>query len=255
MRLGTLALLTLKEMLHEKILAAVLVIFVGTAGLSFILGVLSFSEQQKILADFGLLAIEISTLVVAAIYGGSVLQREYERQTSLIILARPISRELFLTAKFVGIAIFNFVLVFTASLMLSVLLSIWSLPAGAQNLAIVGLSIFLKSTVVLALALVLAVHVRSALTMIFSVTVYLLGHWMSDLKFFAEKFEDRNLKTILDFFNWVCPQFYRMNWKSYYFLEKGPSSLEVGWMIVHSLSWILVLMIAARFLFRRKDLV
>jgi Cu-processing system permease protein len=255
MRWRALVSLTLREMFHEKIFLSVIFLVGGVFALSEVLGALSFSEQQKIMADFGFLAIEFAAVLVSALYGSFAFSREMERQTALLILARPISRQEFISAKFAGILVFNFLLVAISSAILFLLLKAWSFDNGLLNMFWIGSSIFLKSALLLALALALSIRVRSSLTLLFTVAVYLLGHWMNDLLFFTQKFGDPFLLGLLKALNLLCPQFYRMNWKSYYFLEKGPESLEVAWMFMHSLGWILILMFVTRLVLRRKDIV
>ena len=255
MRWRSLVFLTLREMIHEKVFLSVIFLIGGTFALSAVLGALSFSEQQKILADFGFLAVELAAVLVSALYGSFAFSREMERQTALLILARPISREQFIGAKFCGILIFNFILTVISLVILSLLLKIWSIDGATMNMLWIGSSLFLKSAILLALALALSIRVRPSLTLFFTIAVYLLGHWMSDLLFLAQKFGDQFLLGLLRVLNLLCPQFYRMNWKSYYFLEKGPANLEVGWMFMHSLGWVMILVFVTRLLLRRKDIV
>lgn len=255
MRWRSLVFLSLQEMLHEKIFLSVIFLIGGTFALSAVLGALSFSEQQKIMGDFGFLAVELGAVLVSILYGSFAFSRELERQTALLILARPISRDQFMGAKFAGILIFNFILVVISSLILGSFLKFWNFESGGWHLLWIGASIFLKSAVLLALSLALSLRVRASLVLVFSAAVYLLGHWMKDLLFLAAKFQDEVLQSFLRILNLICPQFYRMNWKSFFFLEKGPASLEVGWMFMHSLGWILILWLVMRLLLRRKDIV
>lgn len=255
MRVKTLAQTTFREMMHEKIFVMVLVLAVLILGLSFMLGALSFAEQQKILADFGFLAIELSCLVISAFFGSYIVAREIEKQTCLLVLSRPVSRGQFIFAKYIGVMTLNLLIVSSLALLLSVLLQSWQYPGQFVNLFWIAFSIFLKSAILTALAFAFAQLVRPAISLISTLVVYLLGHWLEDLRFFATKAKDPGLTLLTDVLDWLCPNFYKMNWKSWYYLENAPSSLEISWVIVHSLGWILVLVVWMQVLFRRKDIV
>lgn len=255
MRIKTLAQTTFREMMHEKIFAMVLVLAALVLALSFALGALSFSEQQKILADFGFLAIELSCLIISAFFGSYVIAREIEKQTCLLILSRPVSRGEFIFAKFLGVMILNFLIVLSLTVLLALLLEVWEKPGQIYNIALIALSIFLKSAIVTALAFALSQVVRPVIALMFTVVIYLLGHWLEDLRFFALKSKEGGLRLLVDILDWICPNFYKMNWKSWYFLENTPTNLEVSWAIVHSFGWILILVVWMQILFRRKDIV
>lgn len=253
MRVYFLAVNTLKELLFERVFHLVILLACSLFGLSFLFGALSFLEQQKILADFGFLAMELSCLVASLFFGSYTLAREIEKQTCLLVLSRPISRAQFVLAKFLGIAFLNAMIVVALSLVLALLL--WLAQAPITFLPLISLSIFLKMCVVLGVALAASTLVRPVLSLLFGFAVYLLAHWIPDLQYFAKKSGDAFAQNILKGLEWVVPQFYRMNWKSFFFLEKGPGSLEVIWMFMHSLGWILFLSVVAQFFFRRKDIV
>ncbi len=255
MRVKTLAQTTFREMMHEKVFVMVLVLAALVLTLSFALGALSFSEQQKILADFGFLAIELSCLIISAFFGSYMMAREIEKQTCLLILSRPISRGQFIFAKFLGVMVLNFLIVVSLSALLAMLLQVNEYNGHLLNISIIALSIFMKSAIITALAFSFSQIVRPVIALMFTIVVYLLGHWIEDLRFFAIKFKDSGLKLLVDIFDWICPNFYKMNWKSWFFLENTPASLEVSWAIVHSLGWILILVVWMQVLFRRKDIV
>ncbi|MNL68785.1 hypothetical protein D3C87_1935620 [compost metagenome] len=84
---------------------------------------------------------------------------------------------------------------------------------------------------------------------------YLLGQWLGDLEFFAENSKEEIFVKAVEVLHWITPNFYRMNWKSAYFLEHGIPANQILWMLIHSLGWFVLLMILTNFLFRRKDIV
>lgn len=249
----TLAKNTLVEMLHEKLFFIVVIVAILLFGLSFLLGALSFDEQMKILADFGFLSIQLSSLGIALFSGSYMLAKEIEKQTCLLVLARPVSRDQFLLGKFFGVLSLNTLLVLFLGVALALLLGVTS----QQMLAFVEIctSLWLESTVILALVLWLSLVIRPVLALVFGFVIFLLGHWLGDLMFFAEKSKEEGFVSLVKGLHWIVPNFYRMNWKSSYFLTTGIPSAEFGWMLIHTLGWIVILILLANYFFRRKDIV
>ncbi|MNJ92479.1 ABC-2 family transporter protein [compost metagenome] len=249
----TLAKNTFIEMLHEKLFFVVVIVAVLLFGLSFLLGALSFDEQMKILADFGFLAIQLSSLGIALFSGSYLLSKEIEKQTCLLVLARPVSRDQFIVGKFLGVLILNTLLVLFLGLALALLLGI----DGNQLISYleICISLWLESTVILALVLWLSLVIRPVLALAFGFVIFLLGHWLGDLAFFAEKSKELVFINLIKVLHWIVPNFYRMNWKSSFYLKEGIAPSEFGWMLIHTGGWVLILILAANYFFRRKDIV
>lgn len=254
-KIWALARTTLREMLREKVFFVVVLIAVALQALSLLLGVLSFAEQKKILTDFGFLAIQVALLGSSLFFGAFLLAKEIEKQTCLLILSRPVSREQFLLGKILGVLLLNTLLLIALAVLLGVLLGLWRESQVWLNYFEICFSLWLESAVILCLAICLSLIVRPALALSSGFMIFILGHWLEDLTFFAEKSKEDTFILIVKFLHWVTPNFYRINWKSYYFLEKGIALQNVGWMFVHMVGWAVFLILVANFFFRRKDIV
>ena len=216
------------------------------------MGQLSFDESQKILADIGLTAVQISSLGLALFIGSFMLSREIEKQTCLLMLSRPISRTEFLLGKFGGIVLLISILNLTLPWALLALLNRWDL---AGHMAQIILSIWLEALVVLALVFMFSVFLRPVLAVLVGVVIFLCGNWLEDMNFFAKRSNDSFFKVASEVAKWCLPNFYRFNWKNYFFLEKGIASEEVGQLILHYVPWITLFLVLAITAFRRKDIV
>jgi ABC-type transport system involved in multi-copper enzyme maturation permease subunit len=246
---------TLREMLREKIFMVVVVIALALMALSFLLGALSFAEQRKILADFGFLAIQVGMLGISLFSGSYLIAKEVEKQTCLLILSRPVSRDEFILGKFFGVLSLNTILSFALAVFLWLLLGLWNESQNWLSFVEIWLSLWFESAVILALVICLSLIVRPVLALCAGIIVFLLGHWLGDLTFFAEKSKEAVFIQGVKVLHWITPQFYRSNWKSAYFLENGIPIQSFGWMILHLSSWLILLILITNFLFRRKDIV
>lgn len=254
-KVWALARTTLREMLREKIFLVVVLIAMALLTLSFLLGALSFAEQRKILADFGFLAIQVAALGISLFSGSYLLAKEIEKQTCLLILSRPVSREQFILGKILGVLSLNTLLLAALGIVLWVLLGLWKEPQVWLAFFEICLSLWFESAVILCLVICLSLIVRPVLALGAGFMVFLLGHWLGDLAFFAEKSKEELFIQAVKVFHWITPNLYRMNWKSAYFLENGIPAQNILWMLAHMTGWAILLILATNFFFRRKDIV
>ncbi|WP_374027994.1 ABC transporter permease [Bdellovibrio bacteriovorus] len=251
----TLARTTLREMLRERVFMVAVLIAIALLGLSFLLGALSFAEQRKILTDFGFLAIQISGLGISLFSGAYLLAKEIEKQTCLLILSRPVSRAQFIVGKLLGVLALNSLLMGSLTILLWILLGLWKEPQFLLSFLEIALSLWCESAVILCLVIFFSLVVRPVLALGAGFMVFLLGHWLGDLAFFAEKSREDLFVQAVKVLHWLTPNFYRMNWKSAYFLEKGIPTENILWMLAHMTGWALLAVLATNFFFRRKDIV
>lgn len=243
---------TLREWIREKFFWVAVAISFFLMLLSIILGQLTFAEEQKIMTDFGFSAIEISLLIVASFSGAYVIANEVEKQTCLLLLARPLSRTHFLMGKCLGLTFLLTLLFLTCTVVLYFLIG-----QSDQTLRFIAISLsfFFKGVVILCFTMMASLFLRPVLSLIAGISIYFFGHWLDDLFYFAQKSQNALYIYASEALRYVIPQFYRFNWKSYYFLENGFDHQAYLSMLLHYLSWCLIYLFVADFLFRRKDIV
>lgn len=251
-RVFILSLNTFRESMREKFfwvaVALALLLFV----ISLALGLLSFAEEQKIMTDFGLMAIELSLLFVTAFSGAYVISKELEKQTCLLLLSRPLSRSQFLMGKVLGLVWLSGLLFFCGSVVLWMLIRTSS---GLENFILISMSIYLKTLVVLAFTVCVSLVVQPFVSLVCGVGIYLVGHWLDDMTYFAMRSKSEFYGTLSEVFSYTVPQFHRFNWKSFVFLERGiPTDVYLS-MVLHYGAWILVCFFFCDWLFRKKDFV
>lgn len=251
-KIHIIALTTFRELIREKFFLVIVFVAFFLLALSLLLGQLSFDEAQKILADVGFLAIQVASLGVAVFTGANTLSREIEKQTCLLMLSRPITRTEFLIGKLVGIVLLITLLNVCLTLGLLFLLGTWSWLGSIFQVAF---SLWLEALVVLCLVFFFSIFLRPVLAVLLGLTVFFAGNWLEDLSYFANRSKDSGLQFLSRLCDWIFPNFYKFNWKNYFFLEKGLLFQDVVAVTAHYGAWIVILLILATALFRRKDIV
>lgn len=221
---------------------------------SQLLGSLSFTEQQRLVVDFGLAGIEIALIFIACFFSTHTLAKEIERKTILVVLSRPIPRWKILIGFFGSLAILNLIAVVVLGTTLKIFIES---PGGffILNYLISLILIYIKSLVIGAIGLCISVVARPMFAFVLAITIWLMSYSIVELQFFMEKSQIDNRDQIFSVISMVFPQFYKFNWKSYGFLKAMPIPYDIGWALLHSLGWIVLSLYLAALLFRKKEIV
>ncbi len=243
---------TLLELFRDRFFYIVFVVGLFVIFLSLLFGALSFDERVKMIIDFGYGAVQLSVLVLGLVLGSTIIAKEVERQTCLLILARPVSRSQFLLGKFLGIALLFIVNILLLNFIIQYLVGDWSkLPHSF----VVCWGLFLENVTILSFVFLLSMFVRPVIAMLGGFVLFLVAHWLPDMQFFAQKAQNEELKAIADGLMWVIPQFFQFNWKNYFFFMSDWNPSDVYLMTFHCLSWSAIMILIATLLFGRKDIV
>lgn len=243
---------TLLELFRDRFFYVVFVVGLFVILLSLLFGALSFDERVKMIVDFGYGAVQVSLLVLGLVLGSTIVAKEVERQTCLLILARPVSRSQFLLGKFFGISLLFLVNVLLLNGVILYLVGDWS---KLSHSLIVCLGLFLENITILSFVFLMSMFVRPVIAMLGGFVLFLVAHWLPDMQFFAEKAQNTEMKAIADGLMWIIPQFFQFNWKNYFFFMSDFNTSDVYLMTVHCLSWSAIMLLTATLLFGRRDIV
>lgn len=243
-----------QEWLRLKFFQIVLFLSFAFVCFSQLLGSLSFTEQQRLVVDFGLAGIEIALIFIACFFSTHSLAKEIERKTILVLLARPIPRWKILMGYFGSLALLNLLAAIVLSMTLYFFITTPSFMFSL-NFVVSIFFIYLKSLVIGSIGLLFSVIARPMFAFVLSITVWLMSYSVVELQFFMEKAQIVNHKEIFSVLSLIFPQFYKFNWKSYGFLKAMINPYDVGWAFLHSFGWVLASIYLAALLFRKKEIV
>jgi Cu-processing system permease protein len=245
------ALNTNLEYRREKLFISILFMAIGLIALSLFLGAFSFSEKMRVIVHLGLSVIQLSLWVLAAFLAAGTIHREMERQTCLMILARPLERKHFLIGKFLGLALV-LIQAFLLLLLTVALLVFYEIPIFALIQS--ASALLFEALVIAAMALFFSMFLRPTLAACASLSITLTSYWWPDFAFFAEKSKDPILVFVKDVLAWSIPQFHKFNFKSLYWIEQGGDLKLFLMALLHGLIWSTLMLVLANVIFEKKDL-
>ena len=232
-----------------------IIVFFGILfiGFSHLLSSLTFSVQERLLYDFGLSGLELGLIMISSLIGSHSIQREIDRKTLFVILARPIPRSDIVVGAWLSILMLCFL--FALGFLLSLVLSANASHSHYDGLFIAALSSFLKAMVISSFAVACGLIVRPILALGATISYWVLCYSLPDIQFFVAKLQDEALTALFSWMDAFIPQFYRYNWKSFYYITHVPVGTEVMWAVFHSLAWSFFWLFMGALFFTRKEIV
>ena len=245
---------TFREIIRDRILYGIVVFALLLFGLSLALGGLSFSEQARISANFGFAGIQLGASILAVFVGSTLVAREIEKQTILTLLARPVTRSQFIVGKYIGLALVILAVMTGLALVLALQVFMLELPmTTAFVVAIFG--ILLEAYLLMSLALFFGSFARPMMTVVFTLSFFLIGHWVSTLGTFIEKSKSPEFKIAAGAIAKVVPDLERFNWRAAPVYSLAVPLTEIVSATLYAFGWIIVLLTATSIIFRRRDFV
>jgi ABC-type transport system involved in multi-copper enzyme maturation permease subunit len=244
---------TFREIIRDRILYGLFVFAALLIGLSLALGQLSFAEQARIATNFGFAAMHLSAVILSIFVGSTLVAREIDKKTIFTLLVRPINRTQFLIGKVVGMM---GVITFSSLLIGIVLVGILStMGVNFNSLFVIGIyGVLLEAIVLLALTIFFGTFSSSLLSVSFVLGLFLIGHWLDSLKFFAEKSEAPEFIFFAKTISTIITNLEAFNWRALFTYNKDIPMEQLYASTGYALAWVLVLISVASLILKGRDL-
>jgi ABC-type transport system involved in multi-copper enzyme maturation permease subunit len=250
-RLVAVAANTFRETVRERVLYN-LVFFAILMTLSGLLvGQLSIRQDEKILKDIGLAAMDLFGTLIAIFIGVGLVSKEIERRSLFPLLAKPLSRGEFFLGKFAGL-VFT-LLVNLVVMTLGIYATLLATGRGADPRLLAAIyPIFLGLVLVVALAMLFSTLTSSALASVLTVGVVIAGRF-SDIV--------RNMRDVLPAVpGWVTEALHAVipNFRNFDFKDRvaygDPVPGEVLlWVSVYAAAYVAIVLGLGLASFRSRD--
>ncbi|HET8646726.1 MAG TPA: ABC transporter permease subunit [Vicinamibacteria bacterium] len=244
---------TFRETVRERVLYN-LVFFVILMTLSgLLLGDLSIREDDKIIKDLGLAAMDVFGTLIAIFLGVGLVSKEIERRSLYPLLAKPLDRTEFFLGKFGGLGftlLVNTVLM-TLGVYLALLIAGRSLPLSLLK-AVYG--IYLGLLLVVAIALLLSSVTSAALAAVGTFGIMIAGRFSAVIRDAREVMPGAP-PWVVTFLYYVLPDFAKLDFKGRVAYGDPVPLSWVGWATTYALLYTTVVLALGVASFRRRELV
>ena len=133
------------------------------------------TTEKKILLDLSLAVMSVLGLVIAIFVGTGLVNKEIEKRTVFVLIAKPVSRAEFIIGKHWGLSAVLAVLVAAMTAIALLILSFYQVPFSLRDILISSSFLFLQLSLITAVAIGFGVFTSSLLAVLFTFAIYLMG--------------------------------------------------------------------------------
>ena len=248
------ALNTVREILRDRILYGLLLFAILLVFLSLLMGGLSFAQQERIITDLGLVAVEFGCCMLAIFVGSSLVFREIEKQTILLLISKPMTRSQFLLGKFAGLT----TVLILVDLLVSAFLALVCKQFGEVHwpqFIVSQAGVLLESMVLLSVVIFFGTFAKPVLTTIYSMGIWLVGHSINDLQYFSQKSSSVFMKNFGSVFSRIFPNLALFNFREAALYGDPIPHVMILKAVVLWAAWFVILLISSIWVFNRRDFV
>jgi Cu-processing system permease protein len=248
----TLARLTIRTYLQEKVMLVVMVFAMLLMATSYVLSPLAVGAQHKIVVDIGLAAVSIFTVVLIVLLGAGSFHMEKERGILRSLLAKPISRVDFVVGKYLGtLATACMVIVLMAGVHMIVVVMCGAKPSTTMLWAVY--MTMLEAGLVTALLTFFSSFTSPMLGSFFTIACVVAGHTSTDLLDFATRFGDAGFNVMARGAYYLLPNLGLLTLRSeaVHGLAIPPGMLPA--VTMYALAYVIVLLYVSTLIFRARE--
>lgn len=243
------------EVIRDRILYLIALFALLLVGVSVLLPDISAGTEAKITQDLGLAGIHLLSVVIAVFVGTGLVNKEIEKRTVLVLLAKPVSRAEFIVGKHLGLSAVLTVLIVALGIIFGAVLALSGIDFAWPSMALAMGFMILEAVVLTAVALVFGVFTSSLLATLLTFATYLMGHLTQSLVSFGELSESSALQRATQVLYLVLPDLERLNLRNeaIYGMALLPDPLVLLTNVLYALAYTAFLLTLASMIFSRRQ--
>ncbi len=251
-RILTIAMNTVREAIRHRVLYTLLFFALALIGTGVLLSTLTYVESDRILQDVGFGAIRVFAVAIAIFVGIGLVHREVDRRTIFTILSKPISRSEFLLGKYAGLLLTLWLQIAVMSLGFVGICWLSGAPLTGTHAAALVL-IGVEVAIVVAIALFFSAFTSPMLASLFTVGLWLIGHLSRDLRNLGAQSDLGGVKRATEWLYRALPDLSAFDLTMHAARNVPIALSDVVLPVVYAASYAAVVLIAATWIFERRD--
>ena len=213
------------------------------------------TATNKIFLDFGLATMNVIGLIVAIFIGTGLVNKEIEKRTILVLIAKPISRSEFIASKYLGLSAVIGVLITAMTIIYLGFLQVGQVSYPIISIFLATLFLFLQLCLITAVAITLGVFTSSLIATSLTFAVYLMGNVTQDLVALGKLSQNPGMERITQSLYLILPDLSRLDLKNdaVYGLQALPDPITLVTNAGYSLLYSFMLLAIAILIFLRRE--
>lgn len=244
-----------REVIRDRVLYLVGLFAVVLIAAAILLPQVAANTENKIILDFGLAAISLLGLIITVFVGTGLINKEIDKRTVFVLIAKPISPVEFIVGKHLGLSAVLAVLVSAMTLIYLGVLTVRQVPYPLGGITLAASYLFLELSLITAVAIMFGVFTSSLLATLLTFAVYLMGHFSRDLVALGKLAENPGIERVTETLYLALPDLERLNLKNeaIYGIGLLPSPLELLTDAAYGVIYMALLLAIAVFIFSRRE--
>ncbi|MGQ0736280.1 MAG: ABC transporter permease [Acidobacteriota bacterium] len=232
---------------------------------SYVISQMTAGQDLKIIKDLGLSALSLLGLLIAVFIGIGLVAKEVERRSIYSLLSKPVTREQLVVGKFAGLVMtlgvnlaamtvaFYLVLFYYSQVSPPAQQAGWPAPATDPRLLVAILLIFAELTLVTAVALFFSTFAGPMTATLLTLALWVAGHFNADLRQFEEVIDSPAAVYLARAAYYVLPNLAPFNVRAEVVHGVPIAASHVTLTLAYALVYVVMLLVAAMAVFRRRD--
>ena len=242
-----------RETIRDKILYLIL-LFIAIMGAAVLLvPQVANTAEVPVILNIGLASMNLIGLVVACFIGAGLMNKEVDKRTMYLLVAKPLSRAELITGKHLGMTVLLSALQAVMFVIFLGLVATLDAEIPFAALSVATLFMFLELCLVVGIAILFGVITSSILATILTLALYLMGHLSPVLLQFASGFDNPVLSSLLKGLFLTMPNLERLNLKNDAIYAQLPQVGDMLASALYGVVYIVVLLTLASAIFSRKQ--
>lgn len=242
-----------REVIRDRVLYLIILFALCMAVAVRLLPELAANTQDKIIRDVGLAGMTVLGLVVAVFVGTGLVNKEIEKRTVLVMMAKPISRIEFIVGKHWGLSAVLGVLVAAMTAIYMAILSINGVAYPATSILVSSVFLWLLLSLMTAVAILFGVFTSSLLATLLTFTVFLMGISSANLVTLGAQSKNPTVEAITRNLYLVLPDLSRLDLKNQAVYGLLPSPEVLLQNALYAVLYIVVVLAIATLIFSRRQ--
>ena len=213
---------------------------------------LSVSTFDRVLTDVGLGVMSIVLVLLAVFLSSGMLSREIERKTLFLIVSKPISRALFLTARFAGNMLTLAVLLVAMGILFFGQIALYGTLITQAQFVAIGM-LFFELLVLSSIGFVMSSFSSQMVSATVTIGAYFAGHLSGDIYEMSSRAEDPLLQWVGKAVYYALPNLSRLNYRVQATYEIATPMGELVPSMFYAMAYAAVMIVLAVILFSRRD--
>ena len=213
-RIWTVASNVFLEVVRDRILYVVGVFAIVMVMAITMLPEVAAGTEDKLILDTGLAAINLLSLFVVVFIGTGLINKEIEKKTVLVLIAKPVSRFEFILGKHLGLSLVMAVLIGSLTAVMLSLLAFSGVPFQLNLMLLAVLFMFLEMMLLIAAAMMFGTITSTVLATLMTLAIFAVGHETRNILELDKIAESESFRRIAEGLFLVLPDLERLNLKN-----------------------------------------